>query len=136
MAITHSRRPYFILGVVAVLLVLVAADYRSSVDFRARRYFSIPWQELVSASSIRAAVLRLLPVGTPLETVPGRLALLGIGGDGLSGYYPLPSRAESVIRLEYDPRHFALVQKHYGIFLSFEDEHLSTVRVDEWFTGL
>jgi hypothetical protein len=90
----------------------------------------------VNADTIKDGVTRVVPLGTPLDLVGARLKRVGIGVDGLSGYYTLPNGSDSVIRLEYDPRHFALVQAHYGIMLHFHGGVLREVRVEPWFTGL
>jgi hypothetical protein len=112
-----------------------AVDYHSSVAYRARHYFAIPWTQLVTTDTIREGVVRVVPIGTPADLVPSLLTRAGIGKDGLSGYYP-DETSVGVVRLEYDPHHFALVQTHYGIMLHFEHGLLSDVRVERWLTGL
>jgi hypothetical protein len=90
----------------------------------------------VTPDSIRKGVTAVVPLGTPANHVDVLLKAVGIGADGLSGYYLLPGGTDSVIRLEYDPHHFTLVQEHYGIMLHFDDGLLRRVRVEQWFTGL
>ena len=114
------------------MLLGAAVHYHSSVAYRARHYFAIPWTQPVTPSSIKEGVLRVVPIGTPADRVPSMLARAGIGQDGLSGYYP----ADGVIRLEYDPHRLALVQTHYGIMLQFEHGLLTDVRVEKWLTGM
>src|SRR4029077_6754129 len=99
---------------VALLGGAFALNYQSSVAHRAHRYFSIPWTQRVTPTSIEDGVLRVVPLGTPADQVRARLERVGIGKDGLSGYYELPKSDDAVIRLEYDPKHFAVVQTHYG----------------------
>ena len=121
---------------VALLGSAVALDYKSSVAYRAHRYFSIPWTQRVTPTSLEDGVLRVVPLGMPADQVRARLERVGIGKDGLSGYYDLPKSEDAVIRLEYDPNHFAFVQTHYGIMLHFENRTLKAVRVERWLTGL
>ena len=109
--------------------------YRSSVAFRARQYFSIPWTQRVNTESIRKGVLRIVPIGIASDQIDARLRSVGIGTDELSGYYIDPHDGDGVIRLEYDPRHLTLVQTHYGIMLHFESGFLKSVRVEHWLTG-
>jgi hypothetical protein len=124
------------ISAIAAIAVLGAINYHSSVAFRARHYFLIPWTQRVTPDSIRKGVTAVLPLGTPADHVSALLHSAGVGADGLSGYYILPGGTDSVIRLEYDPRHVTLVQEHYGIMLHFDDGLLSRVRVEQWFTGL
>ena len=135
--VVPNRTRLIWLGAVAAMgVVAVVLDYQSSMAFRARRYFAIPWTQRVNPDSIKDGVARVVPLGTPVDQVGARLKRVGIGADGLSGYYALPSGSDSVIRLAYDPRHFALVQAHYGIMLHFDAGVLRQVRVEPWFTGL
>jgi hypothetical protein len=133
-------RPQRLLLIVGALgaawLVGCAVHYRSSTEYRARGYFSIPWTQRVTPASIERGVLSVVPIGTPADSVPGRLLRVGIGGDGLSGYYPDSKSGDAVIRLEYDPRHLTFVQSHYGIMLHFENHALKGVHVERWLTGL
>ncbi len=121
---------------VALLGSAVVLNYQSSVAYRAHRYFSIPRTQRVTPTSLQDGVLRAVPLGTPADQVRSRLERIGIGKDGLSGYYELPKSEDAVIRLEYDPNHFAVVQTHYGIMLHFEDRTLRAIRVERWLTGL
>jgi hypothetical protein len=132
-----GRKGLLWIGAVGTAAIIVAAaNYRSSVAFRARHYFSISWTHRVNPDSIRDGVTQVVPLGTPISQVGAALGKAGIGSDGLSGYYTLPGGSDGVIRLEYDHHHFALVQSHYGIFLHFEGGLLREVRVEPWFTGL
>ena len=135
--VVPNRNRLIWLGAVAATGILACVfDYQSSVAFRARHYFAIPWTQRVNPDSIKDGVAHVVPLGTPVDQVGARLKRVGIGADGLSGYYALPSGSDSVIRLEYDPHHFALVQAHYGIMLHFDAGVLREVRVELWFTGL
>jgi len=132
-----SRRLLLWLGVIAVVVLLGnTVHYQSSVEYRAHRYFSIPWTQRITPRSVRDGVLKIVPIGTPADRVPALLERVGIGKDGLSGYYQEPRFEDTVIRLEYDPHHFAVVQSHYGIMLHFEDRTLRAIRVERWLTGL
>jgi len=131
------RTRLFWVGTVAAIAVVGGVlHYRSSVAFRARHYFSIPWTRRVTPDSIGEGVKRVVPLGTPADQVASRLRVVGIGTDGLSGYYPPESGCDGVIRLEYDPNRLAVVQEHYGIMLHYSSGLLSQVRVEPWFTGL
>ena len=137
MSVAPNRSRLIWLGAMAVAAVLaIVLNYQSSVTFRARHYFAIPWTQRVNPASIEAGVTRAVPLGTPVEEIAARLKRVGIGADGFSGYYILASGSDGVIRLEYDPRHFAIVQAHYGIMLHFDGGVLRQVRVEPRFTGL
>jgi hypothetical protein len=103
---------------------------------RARTYFAIPPSTVVDSTTLRRAVLQLVPLGTSEPEVARRLAERGIGKDSLSGYFPPDSMGMAEVRIEYDPRSLRIVHRSFGIIMWFDSaRNLRDVQVREWLTG-
>lgn len=135
------RRKVVWAGSVTAAIIVSCAYWWSTTgdppaDDRARTYFAIPADVPVDSVTLRTAVLRLVPLGTPESEVRARLARAGIGADRLSSYYPPDSKREAVVRIETGQLP-SWVVKGYGIGLAFDSTGaLRDVRVYEWLTGL
>jgi hypothetical protein len=121
--------------VTAVLAVLLTTCGRPAED-RARAYFAMAPNAPVDSTTLRSAVLKLLPLGTSQADVARRLAQGGIGEDSLSEYFPPDSTGRAVVRIEYDRHGSNPVQRSFGIVLQFDTARiLRQVQVREWLTG-
>ena len=90
----------------------------------------------VDSTTLRSAVIELVPLGTSEAEVARRLAARGIGHDSLSRYFPPDSTGKAIVRIEYDPRAPNIVQRSFGIVLRFDSARtLRGIQVHEWLTG-
>jgi len=128
----HSLKPAF----VSVVLVAALTACGRPAEERARAYFGMPARARVDSTTLRTAVLELVPLGTSEPEVARRLAERGIGQDSLSQYFPPDSMGKAVVRIEYDRHALNVVQRSFGIILHFDTARtLHDVQVHEWLTG-
>ncbi len=91
----------------------------------------------MDTESIRAAVLRLFPPGTPAPEVARTLRENGVGRDGVSSYFPPDRDGHAGIRVEFDPYEPGWVKRSFGVSMRFDSGLLtSEVEAREWWTGL
>ncbi len=109
--------------------------HATSAEDRARKHFNISSTTPVNEESIRAAVLQLLPIGTPASLIKSKLAQVEIGKDSLSSYNEI-NNALHVIRIEFDSKTFAIVQTSYLISLHLSQARtIQEISVKKWLTG-
>ena len=124
----------------AITLVVIlggcAVLHHRSAEARTRRYFGMGYFDSLEPAAIEAAVLSMMPVGTPEPRVRQSLSKAGIGADGMSSYYPPDGEHEAVVRIEFDPVSPALVKRHFAILMRFDaDSRLARVEAKDWLTG-
>ena len=128
----HSLKRAF----VSIVLVAVLTACGRPAEERARAYFVMPAKARVDSTTLRTAVLELVPLGTSEPEVARRLAERGIGQDSLSQYFPPDSMGKAVVRIDYDRHALNVVQRSFGIILRFDSARtLRDVRAHEWLTG-
>lgn len=116
-----------------IVLLMTACN---SADARLRGYFDIPKSVSLNEVTIRDAILRKIPLGTPEPVIRQKLSAFGIGKDKLSGYHASDKDRKAVIRIEYDPNSMNIVSRHYGVHLSYDGAmRLQDVVVNIWLTG-
>jgi hypothetical protein len=121
--------------VALALLVLVGCE-SNAADTRLRRYLRIEPATPLTEVEIRAAVLRLVPVGSGEDHVRRTVAEAGIGSDGLSSYYPPDADGIAHIIVRFDPSTFGIVKREYSLALHFSrDRRLQDVQAKTWLTG-
>jgi len=132
-----NRLNIIITSVIFVMApTLLMASEGKSADIRLRILFGIPTAIPLNQSTIREAVLRKIPLGTPEPVIQKRLRELGIGDNKLSHYYSPGKDHKATIRIEFAPTTFETVKRHYGIQLTYDKEmKLNDVVVDIWLTG-
>jgi hypothetical protein len=68
--------------------------------------------------------------------VRAALERAGVGADSLSSYAGPDSSGVAVVRIEYDPRVLAIVQRSYALVLRFDTgDTLRAVEARAWLTG-
>src|ERR1700704_6311097 len=95
--------------------ISITESWAGSAEDRIRSHFSIPASALLTEETIKQAVLRVLPVGSPAISIRPKLLDLGIGEGGLSRYIESEKDNVAVIRIEYDSKTFEVVKKSYII---------------------
>lgn len=113
-------------------------SWADSAEDRIRSHFSIPASVRLTEETIKQAVLRVLPVGSPAISIRPKLLDLGIGERGLSKYVKSEKDNVAVIKIEYDPKTFDVVKKSYTISLYLTSDPIRTIQdvtVKEWLTG-
>ena len=121
--------------VALTLLALVGCD-SNTADTRVRKYFRIDPATPLTEAEIRAAALRLVPLGSDADQARRAIADAGIGADGLSSYYPPAEDGKAHIFIRLDPRTFGTVKREYSLALQFGPEHrLQDIQVQTWLTG-
>lgn len=113
-------------------------SWADSAEDRIRSHFSIPASDRLTEDTIKQAVLRVLPVGSPAISIRPKLFDLGIGERGLSRYVESEKDNVAVIRIEYDPKTFDVVKKSYIISLYLTSDPIRTIQdvtAKEWLTG-
>jgi len=137
-------RLYVKIGI--ALLVACSIVGCDSGERRVRRHFAIQIGERVDSTTIRAAVLRVLPLGTSPDRVVAYLERNGIqhdtapafGGRGLlSAYYWHRPGRELVAHVSDGPRLIQFVRWSVNIGFEFDPNgYLVGVGVHEGLTGL
>jgi hypothetical protein len=133
------RRKWLYVAAAAVGVLLLGVELAShlggeSAERRVRRYFDVPGA--LDTVSLRAAVLRRVPIGSPESTLADFVVVKGIGADGHSVYRPATSDDVAVIRLDEKPAPLDLVTEAY--IIAFELDGARRVRgigVRHAFTG-
>lgn len=124
-------------AVVVVLLLSVELASRlggESAERRVRRYFDVPGA--LDTVSLRAAVLRHIPIGSPESTLTAFVDAKAIGADGSSIYHPATGDRTAMIRLNEKPAPLDLVTDAYMILFELDGaRRLREVRVRHVFTG-
>jgi hypothetical protein len=118
--------------------ISITESYADSAEDRIRSHFSIPASVRLTEETIKQAVLRKLPVGSPAISIKAKLFDFGIGERGLSRYIESEKDKVAVIRIDYDPKTFEVVKKSYiiSIYLTAESiRMIQDVNVKEWLTG-
>lgn len=133
------RKLLWATGIAAIIIASCAYWWTTSADppadVRARAYFGIPTDSPVDSVTLRAAVIRAVPLGTREPEVRARLVRAGIGADGLSSYVPSDSSQAAIVRIEAG-RPLDWVARSYGIILQFNSAaRLRDIHVHEWLTG-
>jgi hypothetical protein len=123
--------------VVVLLAVLMLFGCESNTaDMRLRKYLRIDQATRLNETEIRAAALRLIPVGSDEDQVRRAVAEAGIGSDGLSSYYPPESDGIAHIIVRLDPSTFAIVKREYSVALHFSRERrLQAIQAKTWLIG-
>jgi hypothetical protein len=103
-------------------LIVTLSSCAASTEDRVRAHFNISASSPVTEATIKEAVLRLLPVGTPASTIKGTLSQVGIGKDGLSRYFEPNKENVAVIFINYDVHTFGVVKASYSISLRLSSE--------------
>jgi hypothetical protein len=125
-------RPVF----VALALLTFFGCESNTADMRLRRYLRIDHTTPLTEAEIRAAALRLIPIGSDEDQVRTVITQTGIGSDGLSSYYPPGSDGIAHIMVRLDPSTFGIVKSEYSVALHFSRERrLQDVQVKTWATG-
>ncbi len=118
------------------LLILVGLGCGRPADARVRAYFDIPRNSAVDSTTIRNAVLRMLPLGTEESDVAAKLRARGVGVESLSSYSAPDSAGHAVVRIEFDPREIAIAKVGFVILLEFDvSRRLKSLEVRPWLTG-
>jgi hypothetical protein len=118
--------------------ISITESWADSAEDRIRSHFSIPASVRLTEETIKHAVLRVLPVGSPAISIRPKLLDLGIRESGLSKYVESEKDNVAVIRIEYDPKTFDIVKKSYIISLYLTSDPIRTIQdvtVNEWLTG-
>jgi hypothetical protein len=113
-------------------------SWADSAEYRIRAHFSIPTSVRLTEETIKQAVLRVLPVGSPAISIRPKLLDLAIGERGLSRYIESEKDNVAVIRIEYDSKTFEVVKKSYIISIYLTSDSIRTIQdvtVKEWLTG-
>jgi len=96
----------------------------------------MPASARVDATTLRNAILEVVPLGTSEREVARRLAKRGIGQDSLSQYFPPDSMGKAIVRIERDTRAPNIVQRSFGVVLRFDSARtVRDIQVHEWLTG-
>ncbi|CAN5360523.1 hypothetical protein BH10PLA2_BH10PLA2_27870 [soil metagenome] len=128
---------FLVTGLVVLIGILSIGPLFSGSppEDRARAYFAMPINEEVNSSSIRAAFLRLVPLGSGESDVGEFVDQSTIGKDGLSNYHS-PENGKGYIHIRYDPRSLEFVKREFAIMLQFDDAgKLREIEVKTWLTG-
>ena len=121
---------------VALAVLMLFGCESNTADVRLRKYLRIDQATPLSEAEIRAAALRLIPVGTDEDQVRRVVAEAGIGSDGLSFYYPPEADGIAHIIVRLDPGTFGIVKREYSVALHFNRERrLQDVQAEIWLTG-
>jgi hypothetical protein len=121
--------------VVLALLALVGCE-SNTAESRLRKHLQIGPATPLTEPTIRAAALRLLPVGSDESDVREIVTASGIGGDGLSSYYPPGANGVAHIVIRLDSSTFGSVKREYSLALQFTRERkLDDIQVKTWLTG-
>ena len=118
--------------------VSITESWADSEDDRIRSHFSIPGSALLTEKTIKQAVLRVLPLGSPALSVRAKLLERGIGESGLSRYIESEKDNVAGIRIDFDPKTIEIVKKSYIISIYFTSDPIRTVHdvtVKEGLTG-
>ncbi len=127
------NRPLLVsLAFVALSLVISCGH---STEARVRTYFAISPSTSIDSVTVKAAVLRLLPLGTPEPEAVRRLGQRGIGHDGMTTYIPPDSRGFALVEINHDPRSIDLIKRTFAIGLWFGTRGLDSIEVHDWLTG-
>jgi len=122
--------------VAVALLVMVGPGCGRPADARMRAYFDIPRDSVLDSASVRSAVLRMIPLGTPASEVAAKLRARGTGAESLSSYFAPDSAGHAVLRVEVDLREVAVAKQSFGILLEFDGtRRLKSIEVRQWQTG-
>ena len=120
---------------IAVLFVLCGCE-SNTADSRLRQFLRMDEATLLTESEIRAAALRLVPIGSDEAQVRTVVAHVGIGADGLSAYYPPGADGIAYIMVRLDPSTFGIVKREYALALHFGREgKLEDIQAKKWLTG-
>jgi hypothetical protein len=121
--------------VLLTLLILVGCE-SNTADARLRKHLAIAPATPLTEPEIRAAALRLIPIGSDETQVQKTVADFGVGRDGLSSYYPPDADGVAHIMIGLDPTTFGIVKREYSLALQFNRERkLEDIRVKTWLTG-
>ena len=118
--------------------ISITQSWADSAEDRIRSHFSIPGSGLLTEETIKQAVLRVLPVGSPAISIRAKLLDVGIGERGLSRYIEQEKDNVAFIRIDYDSRTFEIVKKSYIISIYVTSGPIRTIQdvtVKEWLTG-
>lgn len=121
---------------IVALLGLVGCE-SNTADARLRKHLQIDPAATLTQPEIRAAALRLIPVGSQESEVRRIVGASGIGADGLSSYYPPDDSGIAHIVIGLDLSTFGVVKREYSLALQFSRERkLQDIQVKTWLTGL
>jgi hypothetical protein len=122
--------------VVAIALLTLVGCESNVAETRIRKYLRMEQATPLTEAEIRAAALRLVPVGSGEDHLRRVVTEAGIGSDGLSSYYPPDGDGIAHIIVRLDPSTYGLVKREYSLALHFgRDGKLQDVQVKTWLTG-
>jgi hypothetical protein len=133
------RRKWIYVAVAAAVVLLLGVEVASrlggeSAERRVRRYFDVPGA--LDTVSLRAAVLRRIPIGSPEARLTAFVDAKGIGTDRSSIYGPALADGIAVIRLDEKPAPLELVTEAYIIGFELDGaRRVRDVRVRHALTG-
>ncbi len=117
------------------LLALVGCE-SNTADARLRKHLRIEPSATLTEPEIRAAALRLIPVGSDESQVRRIVGAAGIGADRLSSYHPPDADGMAHILVGLDSSTFGVVKREYSLALQFSRERkLQDIQVKTWLTG-
>jgi hypothetical protein len=132
-----SRKWVFAAAAAAVLLLgaaLASLLGGESAERRARRHFAV--QGALDTATLRAAVLREVPIGSPESRLAEFAAAERLGADGASVYRPSLRGEPAVIRFDEKPSPWDPVMESWIIAFEFDEARgLREVRVRRALTG-
>ena len=118
--------------------ISITESWADSAEDRIRSHFSIPGSTILTEETIKQAVLRVLPVGSPAISIKAKLLDVGIGERGLSRYIEPEKDNAAVIRIDYDSKTVEILKKSYIISIYLTSDPIRTIQdvtVTEWLTG-
>lgn len=122
-------------ALVALALLTLVGCESNAADTRLRTYLRIEQATPLTESEIRAAALRLLPIGSSEDHVRTVVAEAGIGSNGLSSYYPPDAHGIAHIMVRLDPSTLGIVKREYSLALLFtRDRTLQDIEAKRWLT--
>jgi hypothetical protein len=133
------RRRGWIIAASAIAVLWAGTEVASRVggepaERRVRRYFAV--RGALDTVSLRAAVLREIPVGTPESRLAWFADSTRLGRRGDAIYTPPVGGREAWIRFDQDPAPLELVFETYMVGIEFDGEHrIRDVHVHRAFTG-
>ena len=120
----------------SLVVLLTGCNAQGELEQRTRRYFEMSPSQQVSMTTIRAAILSRVPLGSSANDVHRYLEARGIGKDGLSSHHPVNDTGEIVCRIEYNPKTLDVVKKSFGVIFAMDaNGKLRDIEVKEWLTG-
>lgn len=123
----------FAASTVAVLLVACLAGCVPSTEDRLRAEFGIGAKDSIGTNDVRAAILKIIPVGSTEKDV---LAVLQ-QRTATDKFALVSTNTDSIFcRIDFEPRFGMYVQTSYSIqFLLDAKKALKDVQVQKWLTG-